>query len=799
MNESETRAELIDPHLKACGWGVVEGSKILREYHITAGKIQTGGRAKNLTADYVLVYKGLKLAVVEAKRDELEVGEGVAQAKRYAQKLNLDTTYSTNGKEIYCICMKTGSEGLVDTYLTPDELWNKTFAQENEWRDKFYSIPFEDKGGSWQPRYYQELAVKNALDAVADNKKRILLTLATGTGKTAIAFQITWKLFQTRWNLRLDGSRRPRILFLADRNILADQAFNSFSSFQDDALVRIKPDEITKNGKVPTNGSVFFTIFQTFMSGKDDKGNPAPYFGAYQPDFFDFIIIDECHRGGANDEGNWRGILEYFSPAVQLGLTATPKRKDNVDTYKYFGEPVYVYSLKEGINDGFLTPFKVKRIKTTLDDYIYTSDDQIIEGEIEQGKVYTEADFNRIIEILPRERIRIQIFMNNADQNEKAIIFCAIQEHAAIVRDLVNQYKKSKAPNYCVRVTANDGAIGEQFLREFQDNEKSVPTILTTSQKLSTGVDARNIRNIVLMRPVNSMIEFKQIVGRGTRLFDGKDFFTIYDFVNAYHHFADPEWDGEALPCDVCGKVVCECEETIIEPPLTEPCEKCGQTPCICEQKSEEPCEICGKRPCVCDKKKKIKVKLRDGKELEIEHMISTSFWSADGKPISPEEFLNNLFGELPNFFKSEDELRRLWSNPMTRRTLLEKLADAGFGKDELAALQKLIDAERSDLFDVLEYVLNSDTKPMTREARARAAQPSIVALLNQQQKEFIDFVLSKYIESGVEELEQEKLPMLLNNKYHSLEDAKKVLGEVKNISSLFIDFQKHLYELKVA
>jgi type I restriction enzyme R subunit len=230
-----------------------------------------------------------------------------------------------------------------------------------------------------------------------------------------------------------------------------------------------------------------------------------------------------------------------------LGLTATPKRKDNVDTYKYFGEPVYVYSLKEGINDGFLTPFKVKRIKTTLDDYIYTSDDQIIEGEIEEGKLYTEPDFNKIIEIKAREAKRVQIYMDEANQKEKAIIFCATQDHAAAVRDLVNQYKKSTDPNYCVRVTANDGEIGEQFLREFQDNEKTIPTILTTSQKLSTGVDARNIRNIVLMRPVNSMIEFKQIVGRGTRLFDGKDFFTIYDFVDAYHHFSDPEWDGEPL------------------------------------------------------------------------------------------------------------------------------------------------------------------------------------------------------------------------------------------------------------
>ncbi len=818
MNEAETRAELIDPKLKDCGWGVVEGSKILREYNITAGKIQTGGgRSKKLTADYVLVYKGIKLAVVEAKSDELGVGEGVAQAKQYAEKLNLETTYSTNGKEIYSICMKTGAEGLVTDYLTPEQLWNKTFAIQNEWREKFSAIPFEDVGGTKGARYYQEIAVNNTLEAVANGADRILITLATGTGKTFIAFQIAWRLFQTRWNLKRDGSRRPRILFLADRNILADQAFNAFSAFPEDALVRINPKEISKKGTVPTNGSIFFTIFQTFMTGKDgeltmeyEEGNlslaaepPTNYqlstvnYQLYPADYFDFIIIDECHRGGANDEGNWRGILEYFSPAVQLGLTATPKRKDNVDTYKYFGEPVYVYSLKEGINDGFLTPFKVKRIKTTLDDYIFTSDDQIIEGEIEEGKLYKEGDFNRIIEIKAREAKRVQLYMDDANQKEKAIIFCATQDHAAAVRDLVNQLKKSTDPNYCVRVTANDGEVGEQFLREFQDNEKTIPTILTTSQKLSTGVDARNIRNIVLMRPVNSMIEFKQIVGRGTRLFDGKDFFTIYDFVDAYHHFSDPEWDGDALPCETCGQLVCECQSGPKPPP--QPCKECGQIPCACEPKPKDPCPICGELKCDCNKRKRVKVKLKDGKEREIQSMISTSFWSADGKPISAEEFLNNLFGELPNLFKSEEELRTLWSNPMTRRTLLEKLDAAGFGKDELTTLQKLIDAEKSDLFDVLEYVFNSDTKPMTREARVAAAQATIFALLDNKQKEFIEFVLSKYIETGVEELDQEKLPILLTNKYQSLEDAKEILGNVSAISRLFIEFQQHLYQQKAA
>ncbi|MEH1841184.1 MAG: DEAD/DEAH box helicase family protein [Nostoc sp.] len=297
--------------------------------------------------------------------------------------------------------------------------------------------------------------------------------------------------------------------------MLTNQAYNSFSAFPDDALVRIDPEAIKKRGRVPKNGSIFFTIFQTFMTGRDEAGNPTPKFSDYPPNFFDFIIIDECHRGGASDESTWRGILEYFSPAVQLGLTATPKRENNADTYAYFGEPVYKYALKDGINDGFLTPFKVRQIETTLDEYIYTTEDELIEGAVDEGRTYTEADFNRIIEIAERERYRVQLFMEEIDQNQKTLVFCANQPHALAVRDLINQMKISSNPNYCVRVTADDGKLGEQHLSTFQDNEKTIPTILTTSQKLSTGVDARNVRNIVLMRPINSMIEFKQIIGRG--------------------------------------------------------------------------------------------------------------------------------------------------------------------------------------------------------------------------------------------------------------------------------------------
>jgi len=782
MNEAETRAELIDPKLKESGWGIVEDSKILREHHITLGKLQTGaGRAKPLISDYILAYKGRKLAVIEAKSNTLEVGEGVSQAKNYAEKLHLQTTFATNGKEIYQICMETGNEGLITQFPTPDELWNKTFKIENNWKEQFNAIP---NGGIYVPRFYQEIATNKALDAIAEEKNRLLLTLATGTGKTAIAFQIAWKLFHARWNLKRDGTRRPRILFLADRNILANQAFNEFSAFPEEALVRIRPDEIRKKGSVPTNGSIFFTIFQTFMSGPND----TPYFGEYPDDYFDFIIIDECHRGGANDEGNWRAIMEYFSPAVQLGLTATPKRKDNVDTYKYFGEPLYVYSLKEGINDGFLTPFKVKRIKTTIDDYVYTSDDRILEGRAEYGKIYTGTDWNKIIEIKAREAYKANLLLKEINQNEKCIIFCATQDHALAIRDLINQYKNSTEPNYCVRVTANEGKLGDQYLEQFRDNEKTIPTILTTSQKLSTGVDARNIRSIVLMRPINSMIEFKQIIGRGTRLFEGKEFFTIYDFVDAYYHFNDPEWDDEPIVeiCAKCGQAPCVCEKMPLKP-----CPVCGKRPCECEKASSEPCLDCGKNPCECPKK--VKIKLSDGKEREIQHMIQTSFWSADGKPISAEEFLHNLFGKLPEFFKDEDELRKIWSNPITRKALLDKLAEAGYGMNELKKLQQYIYAENSDIFDVLEYI-SFAIKPISREQRVARAQFDIFKSLDNNQKEFLEFVLSKYVETGIEELDQEKLPDLLKIKYSAITDATELLGGVSRIRATFIDFQQHLF-----
>ena len=781
MNEAETRAEHIDPALAAAGWGKVDGSRILREHNITAGRLQGAGkRARADIADYVLVYRNTKLAVVEAKAWAKPLTEGVGQAKSYAAKLAIRHTYATNGQGIYGIDMHTGAEAEVARYPTPDELWDMAFgeteAQAAAWRKRFAAVPLEEKGGTWTGRYYQETAITRVLESVAQGNERVLLTLATGTGKTFIAFQLAWKLFHSRWNLKdwkeglaadAEPSRRPRILFLADRNILANQAYNAFSPFPDDALVRIEPDEIKKKGRVPKNGSVFFTIFQTFMSGPEG----TPYFGDYPKDFFDFIIIDECHRGGANDEGSWRAILEYFSPAVQLGLTATPKRTINADTYGYFGDPVYTYSLKEGINDGFLTPFRVKQFATTLDDYVYTADDTVMDGEVEQGKRYEEKDFNRLIEIKEREAYRVKLLMDSIDQREKTIVFCANQPHALMVRDLINQIKTSTAPDYCVRVTANDGKLGEQYLSQFQDNEKTLPTILTTSQKLSTGVDARNVRNFVLMRPVNSMIEFKQIIGRGTRLYDGKDYFTIYDFVKAHHKFNDSDWDGEPVE-----------PESPPEKPLP---------PSWQEQDPTEPPKL---REPGSERPEKLVVKLADGKVRNIQHIASTSYWGPDGKPLSPAQFLESLFGALPEFFKNEDELRNLWADPSTRKALLIGLAEKGFGRDPLREMQRIIEAEKSDLFDVLAYVAFA-LPTETRANRAERAKAHNALTYDQKQQAFLSFVLDQYVTQGVDELDADKLTPLLKLRYNNaINDAMADLGDAVQVRKAFVGFQRNLY-----
>ena len=822
MNESDTRMKKIDPALKTAGWGVVEGSDIFTEqraYLLAPGRIVTKAKRNPDKIDYLLTYKGVKIGIVEAKKDELDVSAGVEQAKKYAKAMNIRYTYSTNGDKIWAIDMeaKPGdfTEGFVEKFPTPDELWAMTFPDKNDWRDKFNLEPFNRDGGK-MPRYYQENAINAVLDAVSRKVDRILLTLATGTGKTYIAFQICWKLMQTKWN-REGGGRIPHILFLADRNILADQAFNAFSAFDQNALARITPKDIRKNGgKVPMGQSIYFTIFQTMLCGTDDtpteQGSEVvepvettEYYKQYPQDFFDFIIIDECHRGGANDESEWRKLMEYFQPAYQLGLTATPRRTINADTYKYFGEPVYQYSLKQGIEDGYLTPYRVKSCTNQIiDEYVYNEEDTIIHGEefLDKEKTYDEKDFyHGKIKIRERDELRVSEFLESANPDEKAIVFCATQNHAMQIRDMINSQAK-RGINYCVRVTADDGSEGEEQLRKFQDNEKTIPTILTTSQKLSTGVDAQNVRNIVLMRPVPNMIEFKQIIGRGTRLFDDKYYFTIYDFVGAHKQFYDEEWDNpnpvcpicEKYPCEcdkhpkcpICGKWPCECKR----PPKV--CPVCGRSPCICPPK---PCPVCGNLPCTCPKEY-IEIELSDGRKAAIKKDFE---WEErimfDGKLITIKQFVDVLVDNktLPRFFKDDEDLRTQWQNPETRKALLEKMEHEGFSLDKLLKVQEMLNYKKCDLLDVLEY-LAYRTTPIEREQRVAIARSEITAELNNNQTAFVDFVLQQYIQQGYAELSMENLPELIKLKYGTINDAKTELGSLGEINKVFVDFQKNLY-----
>ena len=763
--EADTRAERIDPVLASAGWGQ-NGSKVRREV-ICPGRIQSGGtRSKGLSADYVLIHKGHKLAVLEAKRAGLSHRDGVGQAKDYATRLGSRFAYASNGLSWYQIDMASGAEAdMALPFPTPDELWKRTFADHDDWRDRFGVVDFETDGGKWELRYYQHKAITAALEALGKGDRRILLTLATGTGKTSIAFQIAWKLFQAKWNLSGEPTRRPRILFLADRNILADQAYNAFSAFPNDAVTRIDPDTIRKNGgKPPKNASLFFTIFQTFMTGEGE-----PVYTQYPPDFFDFIVIDECHRGGAKDESEWRHLLEYFEPAAQLGLTATPKRKHNADTYAYFGEPVYTYALRDGIEDGFLTPFKVRQMASTIDEYVYDGSDELIAGEVEDGEAFGEADFNTKIIIEDRELSRVKEFMSQMDQRQKTLVFCATQDHAALVRDLINQVKDSTNPHYCHRVTANDGAVGEQHLRDFQDNEKTIPTILTTSQKLSTGVDALNIRHIVLMRPIRSMIEFKQIIGRGTRTYEGKDFFTIWDFVKAHENFNDPEWDGEPLEPDLPGgprTPPTDPEPGPCEPPVTGP---------------EEP------------PREKVVVKLSDGSIRKIQYIASTTYWSPEGKPISAAEFLERLFGDLSGIVADEDQLRAVWSDPDNREHFLGQLSDRGYDADRLSDIRRLVDAPDSDLFDVLSYVLFTNP-PRTRHERAEHVRTDGMAGTDGDMKDLLLAILLAYETRGETELATKKLGTFLTARYGSVNEGKARLGGLPAVKEAFRSMQATLY-----
>ena len=802
MDETATRRTKIDPKLYEVGWEQVPDSVILTEqraYQIAPGRVERIKHQNPKKADYVLEYRGQKLAVIEAKSDERHVSEGVEQAKRYAEMLNIRYTYATNGDEIWAIDMGVkndngeyvvpSKEGPVERFPTPQELWKMTFPDYNEWRDNFNLCAF-NRDGNRTPRYYQEIAINKVLAAVANEQRRILLTMATGTGKTYTAFQICWKLFQTGWNKNLTPNRKPRILFISDRNILANQAKNDFGNFNEDSMVRVTPEELAKNhGNVPTSRHIYLTIFQTFMSN-DDSGNP--YFMQYPQDFFDFIIIDECHRGGANDESEWRRLMEYFSDAYQLGMTATPRRRENANTYQYFGNPVYSYSLKQGIADGYLTPFRVWISESNIDDYKYNPDDDV-EGDIDKEKTYTESDFyNGNIVMRDRDEYRVKEMLGKIEPDEKTIVFCATQQHAAIIRDMINQHKSRPDANYCVRVTSDDGKEGENMLKQFQNNDRLRPTILTTSQKLSTGVDARNVRNIVLLRPVNSMVEFKQIIGRGTRLFDNKYYFTIYDFVGAAKNFEDAEWDGDPF-CPVCGNYPCTCNKK-----PKQPCPKCGQTPCVCPKEPPEPCPVCGHLPCTCQgqggkKKDAIEVWLSKERKVELFTKWEEKVQFGD-ELIGVDELVVRLFGAIPRFFDGAEDLRKKWEHPDTRKVVMDRLEQEGFGEDKLLMIQRVMQKEKCDLLDVLEYLAYSE-QPIERAERVRRVKEKYFNDLAEEQSNFFTFILDFYVRNGFKELAMDKLKDFINIKYNSMTDAKRKLDmTAQDLRAQYIALQSALY-----
>jgi type I restriction enzyme R subunit len=534
-NEADTCRQYVLPNLAAAGW---TDEQIGEQRIFTAGRILVQGRqasrAKPKRADYLLFYKpSYPLAVVEAKADYHSPAEGIQQAKSYAETLGLLFAYATNGHGILEFDRASGLERSIDAFPSPKELWNRYRAAnglDEALEDKLL-VP--NHVSEQVPRYYQQIAINRAVEAILSGKRRVLLTLATGSGKTVIAFQIAWKLWNGQWNARGAPKREPRILFLADRTVLVnDPMSKTFAPFGD-ARWRIG------GGKVNKGRGVYFATYQA-LAGDETRPPLYPQFGH---DFFDLVIVDEAHRGSARGDSSWREILEYFTGAVQLGLTATPKRQDNVDTYDYFGDPVYTYSLRQGIQDGFLAPYQVRRVVTDVDaegfrPYPGQRDDL---GRDVPDKLYTSRDFERNISLIARTEAvarHLTDYLKSMDRFAKTIVFCVDQEHADQMRralananaDLTRQY-----PNYVARVTGDEGDVGRTLLAQFQDVEEPVPVILTTSQMLTTGVDAPLVKNVALFRHINSMTDFKQIIGRGTRVREdyGKLFFTILDYTGA--------------------------------------------------------------------------------------------------------------------------------------------------------------------------------------------------------------------------------------------------------------------------
>ncbi|EGK8007033.1 DEAD/DEAH box helicase family protein [Campylobacter lari] len=763
FSEDDTRVKLIDVKLHASSWSE---ENIIRNYYFTDGRKLIGNkRGERKFADYLLKFQNNNLAIIEAKKFSKDPLDGLSQGIEYAKILNVAFVYSTNGDKIYEYNLKTSSGEYIEKFPTPNELFARIYGNLKEWQYKLLSqrelyIPQKEL------RYYQKIAVDKVIEALINGKNRILLTLATGTGKTTIAFALCYRLLEARWN-KTNQDKKPKILFLCDRVSLRDQALGEFNPIEGDC-VAVSAQELRKNnGRVPTSANVFFGIYQSLASNSKEQENAneeqeSKFYLQYPKDFFDLIIIDECHRGGANEEGSWAGVLEYFSSATHLGLTATPKKSDNVDTYRYFGESIYEYSLKDGIEDGFLTPYKVKRVTTTLSEgYVYNPDD-IIEGELEKG-FYKINEFERNIHLPQYNDFLAKEILKLINPMDKTIIFCANQAHASEVKRAIDKFKSVKRDDYCVRVTSDEGKIGLEYLKQFQDNDKSYPVILTSSKMLTTGVDARNVRNIVLLANIGSIIEFKQIIGRGTRVYEGKDFFTILDFTGVTRLFYDPKWDGEQIKDE---------EKTEVK---------------TIQNKREQ------SSPKETIKQKEVTVHLK-GTKLKVLD-ITTSYIGDSDKPLSTKEFLEFLVGKLAEFYNDETRLREIWSNQASRKEFLQKLEKDRISEQVLEELTVIFEQKDCDVYDVLAHLsFNSEIK--TRHERVLNVKNS--AFLKRFQKEkalkLVEFLLDRYQEYGIKDFDS-GLKTLID--LSSLGSVKELVGEfegMENLKQCIDDLQREIY-----
>ncbi|WP_257935461.1 type I restriction/modification system, restriction subunit [Campylobacter lari] len=763
FSEDDTRVKLIDVKLHASSWSE---ENIIRNYYFTDGRKLIGNkRGERKFADYLLKFQNNNLAIIEAKKQSKDPLDGLSQGIEYAKILNVAFVYSTNGDKIYEYNLKTSSGEYIEKFPTPSELFTRIYGNLKEWQHKLLSqrelyIPQKEL------RYYQKIAVDKVIEALINGKNRILLTLATGTGKTTIAFALCYRLLEARWN-KTNQDKKPKILFLCDRVSLRDQALGEFNPIEGDC-VAVSAQELRKNnGRVPTSANVFFGIYQSLASNSKEQENvneeqESKFYLQYPKDFFDLIIIDECHRGGANEEGSWAGVLEYFSSATHLGLTATPKKSDNVDTYRYFGESIYEYSLKDGIEDGFLTPYKVKRVTTTLSEgYVYNPDD-IIEGELEKG-FYKINEFERNIHLPQYNDFLAKEILKLINPMDKTIIFCANQAHASEVKRAIDKFKSVKRDDYCVRVTSDEGKIGLEYLKQFQDNDKSYPVILTSSKMLTTGVDARNVRNIVLLANIGSIIEFKQIIGRDTRVYEGKDFFTILDFTGVTRLFYDPKWDGEQIKDE---------EKTEVK---------------TIQNKREQ------SKPKEVTKQKEVTVHLK-GTKLKVLD-ITTSYIGDSDKPLSTKEFLEFLVGKLAEFYDDEARLREIWSNQASRKEFLQKLEKDRISEQVLEELTVIFEQKDCDVYDVLAHLsFNSEIK--TRHERVLNVKNSTFLKRFQKEKalKLVEFLLDRYQEYGIKDFDS-GLKTLID--LSSLGSVKELVGEfegMENLKQCIDDLQREIY-----